>query len=71
MKLSASIRAGRSGLPNVVNGMYGIPMTIPNRYGGGRQQGKTAVLKHIIDEIEEAENEYRAKKKFKLKGLRP
>lgn len=67
MKLSASIRAGRSGLPNEIYGKT-IPMTIPMRYG------KTDAMRQALaalDKKYEAKRVVRDKKQHKLKGLRP
>jgi len=62
MKLSASIRAGRTGLPSrgyqlatiaaaLSMGTNELTMTIPKRYGGGRKQVKTAALEAAYPEL--------------------
>lgn len=67
MKLSASIRAGRTGLPNNIYGKL-IPMTIPRHYG---KTEATMQALAALDKKYEPAKIIRDKKQHKLKGLRP
>lgn len=72
MKLSASIRAGSTGLSSklalALVAIQGIPMTIPQRYGKTETIRQAGLLKEAARTLKISRRE---NKQHKLKGLRP